>query len=112
MNLAIDDGNVHKFFTCQECGSNFKQRSFLKVHVKSIHRAEKIPCTFSDCDRTFTQNSHLQSHIKSIHQGETFSCPVCDSQFKQKGQLQKHIDSIHVNIVITKQMKKELSRDT
>ena len=107
---------------CDICKKSFTTKSYLKLHVKTVHNEVKEHK--SDIyDMTFQQNSGLRSHIKTIHNltkpcNERFGsmstlenqvktshdkikylkCNSCDKNFKQEQGLKNHFRVVHENI--------------
>ena len=71
---------------CSYCNKSFRRRSYLNVHVKTVHSGERSP-PCPHCDKNFGQSSDLKKHIKTVHLGERcHPCPHCTKTFGQSPQ--------------------------
>ena len=61
--------------------------------VNADPKQESITCDM--CGNNFKQKQYLNLHIRSIHKGKHFECKMCNSKFSQKGSLNGHIASVH-----------------
>lgn len=74
---------------CSECGSTFKLKGNLMMHMV-VHKEER-PFECSACDKTFKRKLNLQIHM-STHSGEKeFECSVCKKRFTRKFSLDDHM---------------------
>jgi len=75
--------------TCEECHKTFPSQSYLKTHMKRMHKQniserEKI-CPY--CGETKLQ---LNDHIMRAHKSRQFRCEICPKTFKTSVQLRIH----------------------
>ena len=67
MVSTLENGQV---FACDLCGSQFRDRSNARRHVRFVHSAEQsVDCEF--CGATLKNIRCLKAHVKSIH-SDTF----------------------------------------
>lgn len=72
--LSVHDDK--KPYKCEVCLSHFGQKSFLTMHIKSVHEKS------DDYEKEFVQNSLLDTHISSVHEGKkSFGCNICNKSF-------------------------------
>ena len=79
----VSDSVENTSLKCDACGSSFKKRQNLKMHIQSVHERKKpFKCNF--CDTSFSQKGHMNYHIKFVHEGKKpFLCNVCDTAFSE-----------------------------
>ena len=92
-DLKIHISCVHevhpKKYKCDICDKAFKQLSYLKAHVRSVHEGLKIQC--EKCDKTYDDVRQLKIHIQNIHEEQTkHICDFCELGFNLKSQLKSH----------------------
>ena len=78
---------------CHHCDYKTTSRTYLKVHIDSIHRKIKHPCP--ECGKLFSQKSSLYLHKKNIHDGVKYQCDFCDHKAGTKGNLRLHTSNVH-----------------
>ena len=88
---------IKKKVMCDLCGKNFKSKSNLSKHVKTLHlQLNKKDC--DSCNKTFRDANSLKIHIATIHDKKGISiCEVCDKTFTSKKILKIHVNTIHGN---------------
>ena len=77
--------NIHKEekkCSCEHCGTTFKKKQNLELHLKNVHEGIKeFKC--QTCSKTFTAQSSLKRHLKAVHKENKeifFNCDLCDFQ--------------------------------
>ena len=78
---------------CEHCDYKTTSRTYLKVHIDSIHKKIKHPCP--ECGKYFAQKSSLYLHKKNIHDGIKYPCDFCDHKSGTKGNLRLHTSNVH-----------------
>ncbi|KAH7713219.1 hypothetical protein AAVH_19437 [Aphelenchoides avenae] len=81
-------------FKCDECESQFLNKRYLALHVKSIHRNEPQrkdhKCDF--CGYATADKIKLDQHVTARHKKERpFQCIECSQSFAWKLSLQRHM---------------------
>jgi hypothetical protein len=75
---------------CRACGKGFKQRIYLRVHVRTHTGARPIPCP--RCPARFADPSNLRVHVRA-HEGRMHACewPGCERMFPYRHSLREHM---------------------
>ena len=93
---------------CPKCGRVFKQKYYLKEHIKAVHEGVKrYKC--SKCQKKYSKKSDLQRHqrkdcllktdiIRPHVSEKVFHCLMCCRFFKSKTNLEIHL-KIHTKFV-------------
>jgi len=96
------DGHMNKHrnirpYVCDmdDCGKAFYCKLLLRLHRKSIHTGQSIPCKF--CNKTFTSNRSLYSHAMRHKNENRYHCTFCDRRFNNSNSLKRHL-TIHSGI--------------
>ncbi|XP_063709463.1 oocyte zinc finger protein XlCOF15-like [Culicoides brevitarsis] len=80
---------------CHECGDTFATKSYLKTHVKIVHkkiRQHKCP----DCGKQFSVKSSLNRHTMQIHSKlKPYECRHCNLAFSDYTTRHKHEKAVH-----------------
>ena len=66
----ILEKSIGKPIKCDTCNSFFKFKSYLKLHVETVHEGKK-PFKCNVCDASFSQKAHLNGHIASLHENKS-----------------------------------------
>lgn len=84
---------AHKRFSCDICGSKFKQKKVLANHMKERHSkfGKKHQCHY--CAKLFFSGRELKAH-ESLHaNARSHVCKLCGKSFNQKTILNMHMKS-------------------
>jgi len=76
-------------FRCVQCKKEYKQKSHLVQHVRSVHKNER-PHRCLQCSKRFKRRSHLVAHSGTHTRERSFQCDVCELQFAHHIQLTAH----------------------
>ncbi|KAK7065993.1 hypothetical protein SK128_004055 [Halocaridina rubra] len=103
--LRIGDLNRHsnlhvdiEYYDCEICSKRFKQATYLRAHVNSVHGTREKPEKIFDCpvcSRSFGRMSHVKRHMKLHIGGPTYDCDICGKKFLQNGNLKAHVRMVH-----------------
>ena len=92
--VGMEDNKVQ----CEFCQETFKNKYYLKSHVKTDHvvYGGKIQFNCTLCEKTFSQKEHLRVHIKTVHEGiKAFKCEFCEKSYTQVHNLKSHVKVVH-----------------
>ena len=82
-------------FSCEECGSQFKLRKDLSIHLKFKHKKNETGSFYSceQCPSKYNHKKSLNAHIKLKHgkEKEKFECQECERKFELKRTLNRHL---------------------
>jgi uncharacterized protein YbaR (Trm112 family) len=70
---------------CSICSNTFKNRSMLKMHIKSYHTTKHC----EECGKDMITAS-FSRHMKSHKPQDTLKCGKCEKIFKRKDNLKEH----------------------
>ncbi|XP_039295556.1 uncharacterized protein LOC120353986 isoform X2 [Nilaparvata lugens] len=75
---------------CDQCGSFFKAKKYLKQHLAVHHRVlDVFECYI--CRKTFGAKYKLTEHFSIVHSGTSYNCEVCGKGFQSKFTLGTHM---------------------
>ena len=77
------------------CEKDFKQKSHLTGHKKSVHLGIKFECKL--CDYKASAKILVDGHIGKVHEGKTFYCSLCGKEFNLLQTLKTHKKVSHGN---------------
>ncbi|CAH1774255.1 unnamed protein product [Owenia fusiformis] len=98
--LKTGAGKPGSYYTCEVCGSRFKQSRYLKEHIKNTH-SNKQAYYCEDCNTFFKRLDQYRQHM-ALHLG-TFKCEKCGKVFSRRRRLEDHIPKCKgVKILSTK----------
>ncbi len=103
-------------FSCPECGSSLTTAENLALHIKNLHRKEKVTngssiiavnynLSFSlkdlqcpICDYATGRPSNLSDHVRAVHNRvRPFKCHLCaEFSASKRGNLDRHVKNVHV----------------
>ena len=87
---------VHKEKTCDHCGEDFQNDSFLSRHLRENHqdKIEQFKCP--SCDYTSYDKRYMKTHRqKHIYNKTYLYCDQCEYKSKRKILLQNHLKQNH-----------------
>lgn len=67
-HILTTEGNVH----CSKCPKNYKKKSSLIHHIKSVHLKQHLSC--QKCVQKYTSVSTLNRHKRKVHGIPTVEC--------------------------------------
>ncbi|XP_041986010.1 zinc finger protein 468-like isoform X2 [Aricia agestis] len=80
-------------YTCDYCLKEWKSKSRLLDHIKSVHVEKQFGCDI--CSKMFTNKAALFSHT-IVHTGDRpFSCDICGKSFAHRSTLYNHNKHMH-----------------
>jgi len=80
---------------CPRCPNEFKSKTAIKNHYRSIHMGVKWEC--NQCAFQFSLESSLRTHVKSVHEGSGTVCKLCDYKGRPDN-VKTHILSVHEKV--------------
>uniref|UniRef100_A0A8C6T9P9 C2H2-type domain-containing protein n=1 Tax=Neogobius melanostomus TaxID=47308 RepID=A0A8C6T9P9_9GOBI len=88
LNVHMRAHSEERPFTCDQCGSSFKDKAKLKRH--SVVHTGKRDFSCDECGRSFGRLSTLRTH-QLIHRGEKkHRCDQCGKAFLHRAVLKQH----------------------
>ncbi|XP_031779164.1 zinc finger protein 728 isoform X2 [Nasonia vitripennis] len=91
-----DHKEIHKNYTCADCGKVFYAKNNLRVHVPThLVQEKEFSCTYKNCDKIYQFKRNLKKHIQISHLGRRFTCEVCNREFKSNQKLNQHKQNFH-----------------
>ena len=99
MELSLSDQEEdcedQKYLKCASCEEIFTHSSYLKKHIRTVHKGHKdFKCEI--CQKVFTSNGSLKNHIKMIHEGrKDYKCEICEKEFSTAEFLKNHAKKFH-----------------
>jgi uncharacterized Zn-finger protein len=88
---------------CDICGSQFRQKSTLILHIRRHTQEGLHLCSF--CNKSYVKQYDLQRHILTHSNTRDFLCDACGKDFKTPGDLHDHRRKIHFGIDVPKRKK-------
>lgn len=91
--------NKPEKFICEFCNIEYKAKSRLKIHFKTIHLGQySHECEV--CGKKFHAKSLCEIHTRThlAQEDRPFGCTECTKRFKSTGELDKHIYRVHVPV--------------
>ena len=72
------------------------KKTFLDIHVFTVHGEKKKPYKCSTCEKMFSLNRTLSRHSASVNEGKKpYHSSMCGKCFSLNFQLKKHMMSVH-----------------
>lgn len=83
---------------CMYCSRSYSKRSYLLIHINSVHKGLRKPYICAQCGQGFTERASLGRHMK-CHKKQAFNyyCQECDASFSTKKWLKNHNTRFHSN---------------
>jgi len=79
--------------SCDICGpQRLMKKYYLSVHMKRVHGARDIKCTFEGCTLQFRFLQDMKKHVRIVHLDQKKLCPICGESFKN---IKEHIKIRH-----------------
>ena len=92
------DISEQTLFKCEICGKDYLWESYLKKHIKVVHRKEKAH-SCPQCDYKSGDLSVMKTHISTVHEKQTpFECDICHRKFGRKNKLYRHKKTVHKSL--------------
>ncbi|KOB72207.1 putative KRAB box and zinc finger C2H2 type domain containing protein [Operophtera brumata] len=82
-----------RIYQCSLCLRRCKTNKTLTKHMKLHERTDNIRFSCDKCKREFKYKSFLESHVRSVHMHDEYTCHLCTEKFTTKLSLEAHIDS-------------------
>lgn len=76
--------------TCKECCKVFKQKMYLKIHMRSHYSAEERPFACSQCDKRYAYRYQLAKHQYQHTDQKPYSCKQCGKGCVTRDSLKRH----------------------
>ena len=68
--------------SCDICGKSFKERRYLRDHIKFDHIDTKVDYPCEQCGKIFRRTKGLKDHIRCVHEKEkNYGCQFCGKMF-------------------------------
>lgn len=87
-----------QMFKCDQCGSGFSSKHYLRYHLKVIHcKTKDFHC--HKCGKAFKSSDSLRYHLKFTHaDGNKYKCDTCEKTFKAPAGLRRHKYKNHTTV--------------
>merc|ERR1712129_473350 len=84
--------HVNGSFICHFCSKDFKNKYYLRNHVRLVHESVEEGAIFkcTQCSKIFKNNNNLWHHKKAVHGNQIFECALCNALLKSARTLKKH----------------------
>ena len=91
--------SVKKSLMCKLCPKSFAYLVYLNIHIKSVHRTEKL-LQCPQCTNTFKEAKGVFQHISAIHMDNSaknnlFKCNLCEKYISTQTNLNTHMVLTH-----------------
>ncbi|XP_070500995.1 zinc finger protein 84-like [Chironomus tepperi] len=82
---------------CPQCKKQFKTKSSLDCHIKSIHDRSKLEKQFvcNICSRSYFHKRHLDYHTRKHTDDRRYGCDKCDKSFLYSDAVKWHQIRVH-----------------
>ena len=81
---------------CTECGTTFRNKTYLTVHMNQQHGENRFKFQCETCGKDFQRKEGLQGHIKAVHlKDKSYKCEYCEMGFYRKSKLKSHLLCMH-----------------
>ena len=88
-----------KKFKCEECESQYTEKRYLQIHVKTVHLKVMIKCRVEKCDFEDPRLQKLKEHRLKCHDvANKFKCKFCFYETVRKSDLSRHQNEKHLKV--------------
>ncbi|XP_066289879.1 uncharacterized protein [Branchiostoma lanceolatum] len=88
--LKISEARPYKC-NVKDCKSSFKNKGYLKSHVRAVHDRNRLTCPYEGCKTTCRQKSELMTHYKVHTDERSHQCSYCGKMFRRGEHLRVHM---------------------
>jgi len=85
------------FVKCNDCEKMFGSSTKLYAHTQAVHVIGSFVCEF--CSKEFKNRYYLRNHVRLIHEsvqtGTVHMCDICSKSFKNSNNLWHHKNAVH-----------------
>ena len=91
MKIHVNKTHNGKRFKCNACDKLFFSKANMTRHQDQVHgKNEKVPCNL--CKKTFPNNEYLLTHLEKCGK---HVCNICNETFLRAWNLNSHISKVH-----------------
>ena len=97
IDMKLENEDIRSYI-CGK-GLHFEGNSFAMKETFTKKAKVKIQNICDICKKSFSTKSYLKLHVTTVHdEGKQYKCDVCSTIFGQKGALKIHFTTIHSDI--------------